>query len=63
MIDRILKTYGEVNTTVIKHFPPEKKSLNHRFLRTKFSSYDFGAEFSIYRGKIYTIDYKTVWLI
>ena len=23
MIDRILKTYGEVNTTV-KHFPPEK---------------------------------------
>ena len=25
MIDRILKTYGEVNTTV-KHFPPEKKS-------------------------------------
>ena len=23
MIDRILKTYGDVNTTV-KHFPPEK---------------------------------------
>ena len=26
MIDKILKTYGEVNTTV-KHFPPEKEHL------------------------------------
>ena len=26
MIDRILKTYGEVNTTV-KHFPPENNSV------------------------------------
>ena len=25
-----------------------KKSLNHRFGKTKFSSYDFGAEFSMY---------------
>ena len=31
---------------------------------TKFSSYDFGAEFSIYRKRnIYIFVYKTVWLI
>ena len=45
-------------------WPRCKKSLNHRFGRTKFSSYDFGAEFSIYRKRnIYTFVYNTVWLI
>ena len=41
-----------------------KKSLNLRFGRTKFSCYDYGAEFIIYRRRnIYTFVYKTVWLI
>ena len=41
-----------------------KKSLNLIFGRTKFSCYDYGAEFSIDRRRnIYTFDYKTVWLI
>ena len=41
-----------------------KKSLNLRFGRTKFSFYDYGAEFGIYRRRnIYTFVYKTVWLI
>ena len=45
-------------------WPRCKKSLNHRFGRTKFSSYDFEAEFSIYRKRnIYTFVYKPVWLI
>ena len=41
-----------------------KKSLNVRFGRTKFSCYDYWAEFNIYRRRnIYTFVYKTVWLI
>ena len=37
-------------------WPRCKKSLNRRFGRTKFSSYDFGIEFSIYRKRnIYSL--------
>ena len=45
-------------------WPRCKKSLNHRFGRTNFSSYDFVTEFSIYRKRnLYPFVNKTVLLI
>ena len=43
---------------------PLHQNQSLRFWRTKFSYYDYGAEFNIYsRRNIYTFVYKTVWLI
>ena len=40
MIDRILKTYGEVNTTV-KHFPPENMALHKYYFSHHFWHVNF----------------------
>ena len=51
MIDRILKTYGEVNTTV-KPFPPENIKI---FLLEFFNFYILGNILCILKGRVFVM--------